>query len=256
MEPERNHAWYFIHNNLGYSLNQLGQFAEGEKCCRDAIEINPSRPNAHKNLGIALAGLGQYREAAEAFINATYNNAGDTRSFGLLKKLLQEHPELEFDFQKQFTKCEQIVKFSDAAIKRARAGKTLKVLVGTNEPKWKEMCVYVLRAMTGGAVEIYLTTRFNDLIEKGCAENFDLGFFTPMFLVQAASSECDPWVDAVLAVRKIKGNRRTALVLAGVAGDVERHTQTCLGAGADAVLEMSFEADSLVTATCKVLGQS
>ena len=46
----------------------LGHFAEGEKFCRAAIEINPSRPNGHKNLGIALAGQGQYREAAGALL--------------------------------------------------------------------------------------------------------------------------------------------------------------------------------------------
>jgi tetratricopeptide (TPR) repeat protein len=71
MEPVRNDVWYFIHNNLGYSLNMLGQFAEGEKFCRAAIEINPFRPNGHKNLGIALAGQGRYREAARCFVTAT-----------------------------------------------------------------------------------------------------------------------------------------------------------------------------------------
>lgn len=47
MEPERNDVWFFIHNNLGFSLNKLGHFAEGEKCCRAAIEINSSHPNGH-----------------------------------------------------------------------------------------------------------------------------------------------------------------------------------------------------------------
>ena len=70
MEPIRNDVWYFIHNNLGHSLNMLGYFAEGEKCCRAAIEINPSRPNGHKNLGISLAGQGHYREAARCFVTA------------------------------------------------------------------------------------------------------------------------------------------------------------------------------------------
>src|SRR5947207_2592228 len=77
MEPSRNDVWYFIHNNLGYSYNQVGQFDQGEKCCRIAIQINPSRPNGHKNLGIALAAQGRYRDAAMSFITGIFNHAGD-----------------------------------------------------------------------------------------------------------------------------------------------------------------------------------
>ena len=258
MEPMRNDVWYFIHNNLGYSLNMLGQFAEGEKFCHAAIEINPFRPNGHKNLGIALAGQGQYREAAGRFVAATYNNAGDARSFGLLKDLLQRHPELEFDFHRHFARCEEAVKFAAAAIQRARAGKPLKVLVGTTESKWQELCLYILRAMTGGAVEIHTQTGLAGFVEKARAETFDLGFLTPNFLLsdQAASSKRDPWVSAVLAVRSIEGNRHMALILTGAAEDAEKHAQTCREAGADAVLEMSFNVDSLVVVTRRVLAQT
>ena len=258
MEPMRNDVWYFIHNNLGYSLNTLGRFAVGEKWCRAAIEINPSRPNGHKNLGIALAGQGHYHEAAWCFVTATDNNAGDARSFGLLKDLLQQHPELEFDFQKQFSRCERAVKFAAAAIQRARAGKPLKILVGTNETKWQEMCLYVLGAMTGGAVEIQTQTSLAGFVEKACAETFALGFLTPMFLLpdRAVSTERDPWANAVLAVRRIEGNRHMALILAGVAEEVEKHAQTCREAGADAVLEMSFNTYPLEDATRQVLAVS
>jgi TPR repeat protein len=258
MEPIRNDVWFFIHNNLGYSLNMLGHFAEGEKCCRAAIDINPSRPNGHKNLGIALVGQGHYHQAARCFVTATNSNAGDARSFGLLKDLLQQHPELEFAFQKQFARCEEAVKFAAAAIQRARAGKPLKILVGTNESKWQEMCLYLLRAMTGGAVEIDTQTGLAGFVEKACAETFDLGFLTPNFLFpeQAVSAERDPWANAVHAVRSIEGNRHMLLILAGVAEDVEKHAQTCREAGADAVLEMSFNVDSLVDVTRRVLAQT
>jgi TPR repeat protein len=258
MEPMRNDVWYFIHNNLGYSLNMLGQFAEGEKFCRAAIEINRSRPNGHKNLGIALVGQGHYHEAARCFVAATDYNAGDARSFGLLKDLLQQHPELESDFHRQFARCEEAVKFAVAAIQRARAGKPLKVLVGTNESKWQEMCLHILRAMTGGAVEIHVQTGLAGFVEEACAEDLDLGLLTPMFLLsdQAAAAERDPWVSAVLAVRRIKGSRRMGLILAGIAEEVEKHTQTCREAGADAVLEMSFNAHSLVGVARQVLAQS
>ena len=36
MEPCSPFTWYFIHNNLGYSLNQLGRSVEGERLCRQA----------------------------------------------------------------------------------------------------------------------------------------------------------------------------------------------------------------------------
>jgi tetratricopeptide (TPR) repeat protein len=109
LEPVQTDTWYFINNNLGFSLNTLGQFAEGERYCRKAIQINPARPNAFKNLGIALQGQGDYREAAKCFVTATQVNAADARSFRLLQELLRAHPELEFDFQDDVDCCQRAV---------------------------------------------------------------------------------------------------------------------------------------------------
>lgn len=105
----RNIGWYFIHNNLGFSLNKLGQFNEGEKYCRTAIELIPLRTNGHKNLGIALAGQGHLRDAAKSFVAATKANAGDGRSYELLKDLLLQHPELMVEFQDDFNWCREAV---------------------------------------------------------------------------------------------------------------------------------------------------
>jgi tetratricopeptide (TPR) repeat protein len=109
LEPVHTTTWYFINNNLGFSLNTLGDFTEGEKYCRKALEIDPIRPNAHKNLGIALTGHGQYREAAECFVNATRVNAADARALGLLKNLVRDHPELQFEFEPQIARCDKAV---------------------------------------------------------------------------------------------------------------------------------------------------
>jgi tetratricopeptide (TPR) repeat protein len=95
LEPARTATWYFINNNLGFSLNKLGRFAEGEVYCRRAITIDASRHNAFKNLGIALAGQGEHREAARCFVTATEINASDARAFHLLEDLIERHPELE-----------------------------------------------------------------------------------------------------------------------------------------------------------------
>jgi len=109
LEPTHTFTWYFINNNLGFCLNTLGQFAEGENYCRKAREVDPTRPNAHKNLGIALAGQGNYQEAARCFIAATQANAADARAFRLLQDLLKQHPELEFEFQDAADCCQKAV---------------------------------------------------------------------------------------------------------------------------------------------------
>ena len=123
LEPLQTDVWYFINNNLGFSLNQLGMFAEGEKYCRKAIEVNPNRPNALKNLGTALSGQGDFEGAARAFVAATQANAADPRAFHLLKDLLDAHPELEFEFQEEVNCCEKAVELA------ARKAEELKPVV-------------------------------------------------------------------------------------------------------------------------------
>ncbi len=116
LEPVRTPTWYFINNNLGFSLNTLGHFAEGEIYCRKAIEIDPNRPNAHKNLGIALAGLGQYGDAAKCFVTATQVNAADPRALRLLQDLVKQHPELAYEFEEIAECCQKAV---EVAAKKA-----------------------------------------------------------------------------------------------------------------------------------------
>lgn len=108
-EPVHTPTWYFIHNNLGFSLNMLERFEEGEKFCRTATEIDGQRPNGFKNLGIALRGQGRFSEAAECFVKATQADASDPRSVRLLEELLEEKPELGFDFGSQLEYCRKAV---------------------------------------------------------------------------------------------------------------------------------------------------
>ena len=85
---------YFLNNNLGYSLIQVGEYVEAEKYCREAISINPHRYNAHKNLGLALKGQGQYLEAANSLQLASMMSA-NPRARKHLDELLFEHPEIK-----------------------------------------------------------------------------------------------------------------------------------------------------------------
>jgi len=109
LEPMSTWTWYFINNNLGFSLNTLRRFAEAEVYCRKAIQTDPNRPNAHRNLGQSLTGQGQFRDAAHCYVAATQVNAADGRAFHLLQELLDEHPELEFEFENAAASCQKAV---------------------------------------------------------------------------------------------------------------------------------------------------
>jgi tetratricopeptide (TPR) repeat protein len=85
---------FFLRNNLGYSLNQLGQFSEGESWCRKAIEFDRKRPNAHKNLGLSLQGQGKYIEAADSFRQAVRTWPPDFRAYNHLVELVKNQPDL------------------------------------------------------------------------------------------------------------------------------------------------------------------
>ena len=79
LEPTDTETWYFINNNLGFCLNTLGRYKEGEVYCRNAISIDPGRSNAHKNLGISREGLGDYEGLyLPRPMSAIHNDACDT----------------------------------------------------------------------------------------------------------------------------------------------------------------------------------
>jgi tetratricopeptide (TPR) repeat protein len=109
LEPMNPWTWYFINNNLGFSLNTLDRFDDAELYCRKAIETDPNRPNAHRNLGQSLEGQGLFREAAQCYVAATQVNAADGRAYHLLQELLDEHPELVFEFEDVAASCQRAV---------------------------------------------------------------------------------------------------------------------------------------------------
>jgi tetratricopeptide (TPR) repeat protein len=89
LPQEENELWYFLNNNLGYSLNQAGRHAEAEHYCRKAISVNPLLYNAHNNLGLSLRGQGKYREAAASFLEATKLAPGEQRAMGHLEDMFE-----------------------------------------------------------------------------------------------------------------------------------------------------------------------
>ena len=119
LPQEQNENWYFLNNNRGYCLNQVGKYQEAEKYCRAAIEILPDRHNAYKNLGIALQGQGLYAEAAMNLIHATKLCPTDSRALAHLEDLIVGHREVLEEVPELLTQlCE-----CDDAVQQATEGK-------------------------------------------------------------------------------------------------------------------------------------
>ncbi len=58
LAPKKRKVRYVLQNNIAYCLNTLSRFEEGEKHCRQAIEIDWTRASGYRNLGISLNGQG------------------------------------------------------------------------------------------------------------------------------------------------------------------------------------------------------
>jgi tetratricopeptide (TPR) repeat protein len=111
IEPMNINTWYWINNNLGFCLNALGRYEEGQGYCRSATQAMPNRPNAFKNLGISMEGLRKFAEAAKNYIKATQLDAADPRALVHLESLLKKHPQLEIEFGRQAELCRKAVRY-------------------------------------------------------------------------------------------------------------------------------------------------
>jgi tetratricopeptide (TPR) repeat protein len=94
LEELGENTLYFLHNNFGYLLIQLGQFEEAEPHLEQAISIDPELAYGYKNLGLACEGLGRLEAAIECYITATQVEPYDARSLVHLENLLSTHTEL------------------------------------------------------------------------------------------------------------------------------------------------------------------
>jgi len=98
IEPLDFKVWYFIHNNLGYSLIQIGDYGGAEKYCRAAIRINPGRHNAYKNLGLSLEGQDQKGQAIEFLAAAAWICPQDSRALERMEEIMGSNPSLLDEF--------------------------------------------------------------------------------------------------------------------------------------------------------------
>jgi tetratricopeptide (TPR) repeat protein len=113
LDPCDQYTKYFLHNNIAYSLSQLGRHAEAEEHCRIAIATDNQRHNAYKNLGIALVALGKPQEAVEMFIMAVRKQPMDPRAFIKLSQLVNDNVTLQYsipDLKARLMICRQLVR--------------------------------------------------------------------------------------------------------------------------------------------------
>jgi tetratricopeptide (TPR) repeat protein len=162
LAPEKSDVWYFLHNNVAYCLNQIGNYEAAEVYCRAAIDINPGRHNAYKNLAIALQGQEQYVEAAGLFLQAVRLQPGDSRALWHLESLMDAH-RVEItaaipDIRQQIAECRELVE----NITRAKAGRT---------PTTQELkLTAALYAQHPGVLDHLQTTgRLPDTVDNGGA---------------------------------------------------------------------------------------
>jgi tetratricopeptide (TPR) repeat protein len=92
--PKKRKVLYVLHNNIGFCLNSVGRFSEGEKHCREAIAIDWTRASGYRNLGLSLNGQKNIAGAAWALAEAVKADEADNRARVLLEKLLALHPVL------------------------------------------------------------------------------------------------------------------------------------------------------------------
>ena len=94
LAPKKRKVLYVLHNNIGFCLNSLGRFFEGERHCREAITIDWTRASGYRNLGLSLNGQKNHVGAAWALAEAVKADQTDHRARELLEKLLALHPVL------------------------------------------------------------------------------------------------------------------------------------------------------------------
>ena len=94
LAPKKRKVLYVLHNNIGFCLNSLGRFIEGEHHCRQAIAIDWTRASGYRNLGLSLNGRKNLPAAAWALAEAVKADRNDHRARVLLEKLLALHPHL------------------------------------------------------------------------------------------------------------------------------------------------------------------
>ena len=92
LAPKKRKVLYVLHNNIGFCLNRLGHFVQGEKYCRMAIDIDWTRASAYRNLGASLEGQKNLIGAAWVLTEAMKADTADNRARILLEKLVAANP--------------------------------------------------------------------------------------------------------------------------------------------------------------------
>jgi tetratricopeptide (TPR) repeat protein len=110
------------HNNLGYTLHEIGRLDEAEASCRQAIALKPDYAEAHSNLGNTLHKLGRLDEAEASYNQAIALKPDYAEAYSNLGNTLHEIGRLD----KAETSCRQAIALKpDFATAHSNLGNTL-----------------------------------------------------------------------------------------------------------------------------------
>jgi predicted O-linked N-acetylglucosamine transferase (SPINDLY family) len=79
----------------GITSQQLGQYAEAERCYLEAIQLTPQQDGLYYNLGNAQRELGKPQEAAQSYQQAIQRNPNDADAYNNLGNVLRELGDLQ-----------------------------------------------------------------------------------------------------------------------------------------------------------------
>ena len=79
----------------GITSQQLGQYAEAERCYLEAIQLTPQQDGLYYNLGNAQRELGKPQEAAQSYQQAIQRNPNDEDAYNNLGNVLRELGDLQ-----------------------------------------------------------------------------------------------------------------------------------------------------------------
>ena len=107
LKPSTAKVKYVLYNNIGYCLNALGRYPDGERHCRKALAIDWTRASAYRNLGVSFQGQSNLLGAAWALAEAAKADPADDRARVIMKALLADNPAI-------VTRCPWVVDALDA----------------------------------------------------------------------------------------------------------------------------------------------
>jgi CheY-like chemotaxis protein len=131
----------------------------------------------------------------------------------------------------------------------------IRLLIGNFEEAMNDLLETVVAQGLDRVAYATRSTRWHEFVDHGCADDFDLILFIPNNLIlDGTSGNGNPWGNGVRAVRRIRGNRETPIIVIVLTDQLAEYEQSLLAAGANAVLPLPFPVAALKEVAARCLG--